>query len=292
MSEQPPSRYFTTRAGLKLATDEAGPAEGPVVLLMHGGGQTRHSWGGALSTLAREGFHALTLDTRGHGDSDWSPNGDYDLETLVEDIEDVINTLGTPVALVGASLGGLVSLHVAARKNAKVTAVVLVDVVPRVEVEGAGEIIAFMEANLGGFASIEDAADTVAAYLPHRKRPPSPEGLRKNLRFRDGRYHWHWDPRMLVSRGPGPGSNRERHLQAAAAFKDVPTLLVHGGRSRVVSQEGVEEFRATIPNAEYVRLSDADHMVAGDANDAFSAPLVNFLIRSVLTRTPREGRDN
>jgi len=73
-------------------------------------------------------------------------------------------------------------------------------------------------------------------------------------------------------------------LEAAAALKTIPTLLVHGGRSRVVSSEGVEEFRAMIPDARYVRLTDADHMVAGDANDAFNAPLVDFLTKSVLTR--------
>lgn len=285
MTDLAPSRYFVTRSGLKLAADEAGPDDGPVVLLMHGGGQTRHSWGGALASLAETGFHAFALDTRGHGDSDWAPDGSYALDTLVDDVVDVITALDRPVALVGASLGGLVSLHVVGREGVEVTAVVLVDVVPRVETEGAGEIIAFMEADLGGFASIEDAAQTVAAYLPHRKRPPSPEGLRKNLRFRDGRYYWHWDPRMLDARRRGPGQNRERHLEAATALADIPTLLVHGGRSRVVSAEGVEEFRAILPHARYVRLSDADHMVAGDANDAFSAPLTDFLINAVPLRT-------
>jgi pimeloyl-ACP methyl ester carboxylesterase len=267
---------FRTRSGRALAADAAGPVAGPAVLLLHGGGQTRHSWGTALASLADVGFCAISLDMRGHGDSDWSPEGDYRIERLVEDVVDVARALDRSVALVGASLGGLTALHVAAHDVVPLSALVLVDVVPRVEADGAAQILSFMRSGADGFASIEEAAAKVAAYLPHRRRPPSSEGLRKNLRRKGDRFFWHWDPAFL-DMPKAQDLNLAKHLAAASMIGDTPVLLVHGGLSRVVGAEGVREFRDVIPHAKYVRLPDADHMVAGDANDAFNKPLIKFL---------------
>ena len=72
--------------GLRLAGDRFAPEgraepseEGPSVVFLHGGGQTRHSWGGTARQVAARGLTAYTLDARGHGDSDWAPDGDYRL---------------------------------------------------------------------------------------------------------------------------------------------------------------------------------------------------------------------
>ena len=80
----------------------------------------------------------------------------------------------------------------------KVTRLVLVDVVPRFEKGGSARIRDFMFNHVHGFDSLEQAADAVAEYLPHRTKPRSPEGLKKNLRHRDGRWYWHWDPAFLT----------------------------------------------------------------------------------------------
>ena len=266
--------------GMMLGADQAGTPGAPSVLLLHGGGQTRHSWGGAVEALAAAGFHAITLDLRGHGDSDWAADGDYSLDAIAVDIRAVAATLPDCPALIGASLGGLASLLAVGESPTPVArALVLVDVVPRVEPEGANEIRNFMTGNPGGFANLEEAADAVAAYLPHRQRRSDTSGLAKNLRLRDdGRYHWHWDPKMLDSRHRDTITGDR--LETASGNLTIPTLLIRGGRSRIVSVEGAAAFGRLMPHSEFVNIDGADHMVAGDANDAFNAPLLDFLERS------------
>jgi pimeloyl-ACP methyl ester carboxylesterase len=281
VAETPTVRRFTARDGVRLVADEYGTEGAHPVLFLHGGGQTRHSWGAAARSLAKAGFHVLSLDLRGHGDSDWSPAGRYGGDAFVEDLEDVLDALGGRAALIGASLGGLVSLRVAARYGDRISKLVLVDVVPRIEAEGAAEITGFMRAHLNGFGSLDEAADAVAAYLPHRRRRSSHAGLMKNLRERDGRFFWHWDPRMLRDRGADDRATDASLLEDAARAVVTQTLLIRGGMSRIVSVEGVDEFRRLIPHAEAVTVERADHMVAGDDNDAFNAPLIAFMTGKV-----------
>src|SRR5207302_2346573 len=92
---------------LTLAVDVAGPDAGPPVLLLHGGGQTRHAWGGTQSALTARGFRAIAADLRGHGESDWAADGDYSPVTIAQDLLQLIKWTGGLPALVGASLGGL-----------------------------------------------------------------------------------------------------------------------------------------------------------------------------------------
>jgi non-heme chloroperoxidase len=269
---------FRTRDGLTLAGDEAGPAGGATVLFLHGGGQTRHSWGNAVDAAAATGCHAITIDLRGHGESDWAKDGRYDLPTIAQDVADVVAALPDRPVLVGASLGGLASLVAVGRDGIAARALVLVDVVPQIEPEGANEIRGFMTANPDGFATIDEAADAVAAYLPHRTRRSDHSGLRKNLRLRvDGRYHWHWDPKLMAPGSLTSPVESRAMLEEAARGVAIPTLLIRGGHSRVVSLEGAAALQALIPQAEFVNIEQADHMVAGDANDAFNAPLLAFL---------------
>lgn len=277
------TRTFVNREGMTLVADEAGAADAPIVLFLHGGGQTRQSWGKAITMLAAAGYRAMTLDLRGHGESDWAPNGRYDLTNLRDDLLDVLAELPGKPTLVGASLGGLTALLVAGMsETSTASALVLVDVVPQIEEEGAREIRDFMAANPHGFASVDEAADAVAAYLPHRPRPSDHRGLMRNLRRRDdGRWYWHWDPRLMEGEGRVDPAQVRELLDDAARRLAIPTLLVRGGRSRVVSMEGVKAFQQLIPAAEFVNIADADHMVAGDANDAFNAPLLDFLRRSI-----------
>lgn len=277
------TRTFVNREGMALVADEAGAADAPIILFLHGGGQTRQSWGKAITMLAAAGYRAMTLDLRGHGESDWAPTGRYDLTSMRDDLLDVLAGLPGKPALVGASLGGLTALLAAGMSETPIaSALVLVDVVPQIEEEGTREIRDFMAANPHGFASVDEAADAVAAYLPHRPRPSDHRGLMRNLRRRDdGRWYWHWDPRLMQGEGRVDPAQVRELLDDAARRLSLPTLLVRGGRSRVVSMEGVKAFQQLIPAAEFVNIADADHMVAGDANDAFNAPLLDFLRRSI-----------
>jgi pimeloyl-ACP methyl ester carboxylesterase len=275
---------FSGIQGLTLVADEWNrgaevAASRPTILMLHGGGQNRFSWKNTGQILADEGFHVVALDSRGHGDSNRAPDADYDIETLTADVMQVLDAIGRPVMLIGASMGGLTGILVADRAGPKrVTRLVLVDVVPRFEKNGSARIRDFMFSGLHGFASLDEAADAVAAYLPHRTKPRSPEGLKKNLHLRDGRWYWHWDPAFMTKPGDDPELRTENFEHAAANLK-IPVLLIRGKLSDVVSPEGVRHFLQTVPNAEFVELSHAGHTAAGDDNDAFSDVVVTFATR-------------
>ena len=276
---------FAGAAGNRLVADVFGH-RGPPVLLLHGGGQTRHAWRNSAERIARAGMTAYALDQRGHGDSDWIANGAYHFCDFAADVRVVTEKLcadaGPPV-VVGASLGGISALlaYGAQRENTIFAAVVLVDITPRVDLNGVKKIQGFMREHAReGFASLEEAANVVAAYLPHRPRPRSNEGLKKNLRLHpDGRWRWHWDPQFLA--GPSPVSSDpmrvEEALVAAARQLVIPTLLVRGGSSELVHEAHVKEFLALAPHASYADVSGARHMVVGDRNDQFSNAILHFL---------------
>ncbi|MBK4998749.1 alpha/beta hydrolase [Pseudomonas sp. S31] len=265
--------------GVNLAADIGGGAGQASVILLHGGGQTRHSWGKAASDLAGAGYHVISLDLRGHGDSDWAPDADYTLEAFVGDLRAVIDTLDQPPVIIGASLGGATALVAVGEAEASLArALVLVDVVPRMSSGGVEQIRAFMQGNLGGFATVQEAADAVARYLPNRPRPSSSDGLLKNLREGpDGRLYWHWDPAFQVGDRRIDASLMTARMEAAARRVRVPTLLVRGKQSDVVSHEGASQLLALMPHAASVDVEGAGHMVAGDRNDIFNSAILAFL---------------
>lgn len=293
---------FETEPGFFVAADAVGDPLNPPVILLHGGGQTRHSWGDTAQVLAYAGWYALALDARGHGDSDWSAACHYEIEYLAQDLRAVMAQLDQKPALVGASMGGMTALiaegerHTAsANPESGSSAIVLVDIAPRTEQKGIERIFSFMSRNLDGFASLEEAAEAVAAYLPHRPRPSDHSRLEKNLRLRNGRYYWHWDPTMLAiwRRHTGPdqpdGSqtrrNEERLYRAARALT-VPTLIVRGGISDVVSEQVMAEFIDAVPHVQSISVANAGHMVAGDSNHAFTHAVIDFLRTQAKETSP------
>jgi pimeloyl-ACP methyl ester carboxylesterase len=264
-------------AGVTIVADAVGPKGAPPVLFMHGGGQTRQSWGKAITQAGGHGYRAVSVDLRGHGESGWSPDGKYNIEIFSGDIRKLIATFNQPPVLVGASLGGLIGLTLAGSPPPEIRGLVLVDVAVQLEEEGTREIGHFMGSAPNGFATLEEAADAVAAYLPHRPRPKDTSGLMRNLRLRDdGRLHWHWDP-AFTRIDPGTARAFSAGFEAAARRLALPVLLIRGGRSRVLSPEGARAFLKLVPQAEYIDVAGADHMVAGDANDSFNEAVLTFL---------------
>lgn len=268
--------------GLHLAATSYGDPGDPPVVLLHGGGQTRHAWGTAGQSFADDGWHALSVDLRGHGDSDWAPDGDYSMDAFAADVTALAGALQAPPLLVGASLGGLAALTAVGESghDGLARGLVLVDVTPKVEQEGTQRIRAFMAGGMDGFETLEDAADAISAFIPNRPRPADLSGLRKNLRQRDGRWYWHWDPAFIHGRSGvdgQPGIVHHDRLAAAARNLRVPVLLVRGRMSDIVSEDGVQELRELVPHAEVVDVAGAGHMVAGDRNDAFNDAVVEFL---------------
>lgn len=270
---------FRVDDDLTLVGDEwnAGASDRPTILMLHGGGQNRYSWKNTGQILADRGFHVIALDARGHGDSDRAPGARYTIGALAADIAVVLAQIHRPVVIIGASMGGLTGIIAAAAAGPqRVTGLVLVDVVPRFEHEGTDRIRDFMTRHVHGFDNLEQAADAIAEYLPHRRRPRNLEGLKKNLRHRDGRWHWHWDPAFVTSVSDDPFADMDE-LERAAMGLAIPILLIRGKLSDVVSPAGVEDFLTKVPHAQFVELSDAGHTAAGDDNDAFSEAVVAFV---------------
>jgi pimeloyl-ACP methyl ester carboxylesterase len=278
---------WTTLDGVRLAGDAWGDPAGPLVVLLHGGGQTRHAWKNAGKSLGRRGYHAVAFDARGHGDSEWSATGDYSQDAMVSDLRFVIDALGgRHAALVGASMGGGTSLVAAGEGRVDASALILVDMAPRLEVEGVDKIRAFMTQKPEGFESLEEVADAVSRYQPQRSRPASLHGLRKNVRLTpEGRYRWHWDPKFMS--GKADLERMERRMSAAARSLSLPALLIRGGLSDVLSEQGAEEFLRLYPRCEYINIDGAAHMIAGDRNDAFARSMIAFLERNVPANSPR-----
>lgn len=263
--------------GLKLAVEIRGPDSGLPVVLFHGGGQTRGSWKNGAAALARQGYQVFSVDARGHGDSDWAPDGNYTLPAMAADIRRLLAQLPPRPALVGASLGGVGSLYALGHDDApEARALVLVDITPRMRAEGANRVGDFMRANPDGFGSLEEVADAVSAYNPHRPRPKDLSGLKRNLREQDGRLFWHWDPAFMADGRPEPGAFEEA-LVSAASRLTIPTLLVRGRQSDLVTEDEVAHFRDLMPHAAYADIAGAGHMIAGDRNDAFNAAILDFL---------------
>jgi non-heme chloroperoxidase len=279
---------------MSIAADAHGDPRNQPVLFLHGGGQTRHAWGRTAESLAERGFYTICTDHRGHGESSWAGEGQYRLDHFVEDLRGVVAQLTRKPILVGASLGGIASLLAQTEGADSIAAgLVLVDVTPRMEADGVDRILDFMRGGAAGFTSLEEAADTIAKYLPHRKRPSDLSGLAKNLRRgSQGRYYWHWDPQMLKTWDPDRYTeDDDRSLKARlqnVRGLDIPTLLIRGRLSDLVSAEAAAEFLEMVPHAEYVDLAGAHHMVAGDRNDAFTDSITEFLLR----RFAPEGAGN
>ena len=271
-----PDLMIPAYGGVAVAADTYGE-DGPLVLLQHGGGQTRHAWKDAGQKLADAGYRAVSLDARGHGDSEWCPDGDYSIEALVADLVAVVEYFGQQPILVGASMGGGTSLTAVGEGAVDAAALVLVDTAPRIEAGGVRKIREFMAQAPDGFTTLDEVAEAIANYQPHRKRPRSLDGLAKNVRlWPDGRYRWHWDP-AFMQRTRGPLADRVPRQEDASRNVSCPALLVRGGLSDVLSEEGAQAFLDIVPHAKYANVGGAAHMVAGDRNDIFVSSVLDFL---------------
>jgi pimeloyl-ACP methyl ester carboxylesterase len=266
--------------GVIVVADAYGNPADPPILFAHGGGQTRHSWGKTAQTLAQQGWYALAYDHRGHGDSGWSSDGIYNLQRFAQDQKAIAQQLPQPPVVVGASLGGLSAMLAQGGDpdHAIFSAIVLVDITPNMSEAGALNIIGFMsERTNEGFATLEEAADIIAAYTD-RPRRGDLSGLAKNLRLRDdGRYYWHWDPNFLSLSRDELGASGS--LIATTQKIRQPMLLIRGRMSDLVTEEIAREFLQLVPQVEYVDVENARHMVAGDRNDIFTQAVLEFVER-------------
>ena len=273
-----PDVTFATEDGLMLAADVfAQDGSRAEVLLLHGGGQNRHSWQRIAHRLQALGMKVIAMDVRGHGDSDWAPDGDYSREKLALDIRAAYHHFGLSAPLViGASMGGLTAIDGLGLHDLPACGLVLLDVAPMTEEKGFARIQRFMLQAPEGYDSIDAVAQAVADYrgTPPRKGPHT--GLMRNLRLTpEGRYRWHWDPRMLASRRHD-ADTRFAHVSRVLAQIDLPVLLLRGEHSDIVTQAAVDHFLTVAPQGRALTISGAGHMISGDENDGFLQAILDF----------------
>jgi len=276
--EQPGGRTgFVTAAGRRFHYLEWGSSSAPPVVCLHGGGQTAYMYE-ELAAELRGRYHVLAPDLPGHGDS--GPIDVLDRIAFAETLAPFLEEFGiSRCALVGASLGGILGITLAAARPELVSALVLIDVGHQLEEDGVRRIMEFMTAH-ESFASLEEAADAVAAYLTHR-RDVNLDNLRRNLRRRDdGRWEWKHDfGRMLRAQRTLAHDWRRvlAGLEQDARRLHCPVLVLRGSASDVLSAEGAEAVAAAIPDARVATIADAGHLAAGDNPASTNARVSSFL---------------
>ena len=273
---------FSGSDGGKIAGHGLGPDHGPCVLLAHGGGQTKRAWAKTSERLAAAGYRAVAIDLRGHGDSDWAVNGAYNTADFAADLLSVADSLGVRPHLVGASLGGLAGLLAEGQlRPGSLASLTLVDIAPNVASAGVDRVVGFMQKHMDkGFASLDEAAEAIAAYTPNRAKRGASDGLKHYLRLgADGRYLWHWDPAFISNVHVQIQSSAERlvSMDDAVAALDLPVHLIRGATSDLLTQDAADAFRKTVPGLIYSDIAGAGHMVVGDRNDAFAEAILRFL---------------
>ena len=278
-SSESSARHHSIAAhdGLRLHADRFGAGDRNV-LLAHGFGQSRLAWERSAAALGTQGFDCLAMDGRGHGMSGWNTTTPYHMDQFVDDARHWAADAGGKPIWVGASMGGLIGMVAEAETAGGLfDALVLVDVTPRWEAAGVGRIIEFMRAWPEGFASVDEARDAVAHYLPHRPDSANGDRLARMLvSMPNGRLRWHWDPKLLDDIAERIDEHTAR-LIAAARKLTLPVLLISGSRSDVVSADTIDEFMNLVPHAQHQRIIGATHMVVGDDNQTFTDSVAEFL---------------
>jgi len=270
-------RYFHAD-GLNLAGEAYGDPAAPPILFFHGGGQSRSAWRGSAQRVAQAGCYGVAFDLRGHGDSDWAGDGDYLLDAFGRDVEALLTQFDRPVTLVGASRGGQAALVGGSRHPDRVRLIMLADVAPLMRDDGVDGIRRFFAESADGFATLEDAADTLARNLD-QPRMRDPSRLARSMRQdANGRWHWRWDPATGRGEFLHPPSEGEAVLAAAARVTS-PVVLVRAELSHLLTEAGVAEFQRLAPQLQVVTAKGVGHMFTADRNDAFAAELLGWLAK-------------
>jgi non-heme chloroperoxidase len=268
--------------GLMLAGEAYGDSAAPPVLFFHGGGQSRNAWIGSAKAVAKAGYYGVSFDLRGHGDSDWAADSDYLLDAFGRDVERLISCFDKPVTLVGASRGGQAALVGGSHHPDRVRLIMLADVAPLMRDDGVDGIREFFAEGEAGFATLDDAADSLARHLNQPRMEDSSRLTRAMRRDDAGRWHWRWDPATGRREFLHPPSEGEALLAAAARVKS-PIVLVRAELSHLLTDDGVARFGQLAPQLEVITAKGVGHMFTADRNDAFAAQLLECLKRTPAT---------
>jgi len=271
----PQDRRASAR-GLSFHYVEWGAATQPPLVCLHGITQTAHSWDEVAAALADD-YRVLCFDQRGHGDSDWAPDGDYARQTQAADLDAIAVAVGlSQFFLAGMSMGGINSITFTARHPQKVRALIIVDVSPEIQVKGVENIRSFIQAP-DELDSFEAFVERAHQFNPRRSLENIRSRLSHNLKqLPNGKWTWKYDKALRAG---------ERSFQASALhnlWDDVraircPTLIIKGGESDILSSESATKLQEAIPGSRLAVVPGAGHSVMGDNPAAFVAAVRPFL---------------
>jgi pimeloyl-ACP methyl ester carboxylesterase len=273
---EPPRQCFVMLNGLRMRYLEWGDAEAPPILLLHGGGQSAHTWDAFCLAMSGR-FRCVALDQRGHGDSEWSDTGEYAIADHARDVAAFVDALELrqPI-VVGMSMGGVNAIAYAASHPDRLRGLVCVDIGPEAQF---GPVDRLMR-GLGGyrvFASPEDAAARLSRLGARRDPALLRETLALNLRRQDdGTWTWKYDPRTLVGLTAKQIMDARRPLWGVLDRITCPVLVARGADSEIFSDEDAQRFAIALPKGQWLAVPRARHSVQTDNPSGLAAAVSRF----------------
>ena len=278
VQEHVPGDKYVAANGLRFHYLDWGDPGNPPMLLLHGFAQTCHSWDFVALSLC-DRYRVIALDQRGHGDSDWAPDGDYSPEAQQKDIHEIVESLGVgDFVVMGLSMGGRNSMTYAATHPERIKALVIVDAAPDNRRDGSQNIRRFVQQG-DELDSIDDFVERVREYNPRRPAEQIRGSIVHNLKqLPNGKWTWKYD-RLLRSpeRRMGPDPEMSRRLWGYLESLRCPTLVVRGAMSDVIALETAETMLSRIPNGRLATVERAGHLVMGDNPAGFERAVTDFL---------------
>jgi pimeloyl-ACP methyl ester carboxylesterase len=251
-------------------------ANAPTLLLLHGYTGHARSWDHFAEAMSAD-YRVLAFDQRGHGQSDWAPPNAYDTMEMVEDLDALVRALRLErFALLGLSMGGIVSFAWAGRAPGALAKLVIVDIAPEIDTEGLRRIQSGVVRS-DVFESREEAFARAREDNP--VPPPDHQRHRVDyslMRTADGRFTWRYDRALRDPKNPRRGIPADEGWKLVAGIR-VPTLLVRGETSDIMSRDVAARMAGTIPDCRLVEIAGAGHPVPLDKPAEFLAAVQTFL---------------
>jgi pimeloyl-ACP methyl ester carboxylesterase len=251
---------FVEANGLRHHLIARGTLGSPVVMMIHGLAGQAHTFDSIANQLAAK-YHVYCLDVRGRGESAWGEPADYATDTYVADLEAVRDALGLQqFALVGTSMGGIITMNYAPKYPERVTRAVLNDIGPEIDPVGLQRILAYVGGAPEMFADMKAVIryykDHYAPMVEHLPDDQIADFARYNVRKSDsGVYVWKMDPAIRST------PQRPPALEPWAALKGIrcPLLILRGGNSDVLSADIAGRMVAAVPGATLVEVPGVGH---------------------------------
>ncbi len=272
---------FVQANGLRHHLIARGAPGAPVVMMIHGLAGQAHTFDGIAARLARR-FHVYCLDVRGRGETEWGPAGGYHVDNYVADLEAVRAALGLDrIALVGTSMGGVISMNYAPKFPDHVTRIALNDIGPELDPAGIARIVQYVGHAPDAFADMKavvkyyrDNYGPMVANLPDDQVT---EFARWNVRRSDsGVWVWKMDPAV---RTQPPVASSVQPWDAYNAIS-CPLLILRGAQSDLLSTDTLAKMVEAHPGTKAVTVPNVGHAPlltepeAATALDEFLAPLL------------------